>query len=177
MCPSDFSDELFESMTSAAGQIPASQELRDSVLGRTTRTIRNRRRVRRAGIVAALVGCYLGGIATVSLRPASRETGQFVADSAAGNGASDVGAGVRKLVRPEDDQVAPGSVRPATVRLTSYDRLRRAGDQQLEEYSDIPGATRSYQKALQIASSDQRKIAPDRDTWLLMALKHSSSYN
>jgi hypothetical protein len=84
---------------------------------------------------------------------------------------------VRKAVRPEDDQVAPGSVRPTTFRLTPYDRLRRAGDQQLEEYADIPGATRSYQKALQIASSDQRKIAPDRDSWLLMALKHSSNYN
>jgi len=70
-----------------------------------------------------------------------------------------------------------GGVRPATARLTPYDRLRRAGDQQLEEYADIPGATRSYQKALQIASSDQRRIAPDRDTWLLMALKHSSNFN
>jgi hypothetical protein len=173
MYPSDFSDELFESMSSAVERIPASEQLRDSVLNRTTRTIRNRRRLRRAGIVAALVGCYLGGIATVSLRPASRETGQFVADSAAGNGEGDAGAGVRKLVRPEDDQVA----QPATVRLTPYDRLRRAGDQRLEEYADIPGATRSYQKALQIASSDQRQIAPDHDTWLLMALKHSSNYN
>jgi hypothetical protein len=177
MCPSDFSDELFESMTPVAGQIPASQELRDSVLGRTTRTIRNRRRVRRAGVAAALIGCYLAGMATVSLRPASRETSPFVADSAGGNGESAAGVGARKMVRPEDDQIASDSVRPASARLTPYDRLRRTGDQQLEEYADIPGATRSYQKALQIASADQRKIAPDRDSWLLMALKHSSNYN
>jgi hypothetical protein len=48
------------------------------------------------------------------------------------------------------------------------------GDRQLEEYADIPSAARSYKKALQIASSDQHRIAPDRDTWLLMSLKQSS---
>jgi hypothetical protein len=193
MCPSDFSDELFESMTSTTEQIPASHELRDSVLSQTTRTVRNRRRMRRAGIAAALIGCYLGGIATSSLRPANRETRPFdansaaadnsvaaadlatAADPAAGNGKGNAEAPVRKPVRPEDDQIVVSSVRPATSRLTRYERLRQTGDEQLEKFADIPGATRSYQRALQIASSDQRRIAPDRDTWLLMALKHSSN--
>jgi hypothetical protein len=183
MCPSDFSDELFQSMTSAAERIPASHELRDSLLSQTTRTVRNRRRMRRAGIAAALIGCYLAGVATVSLRPAGRGAGQLVADSAAaadpapGNGKTGVRAAVRRPVRPEDDQILAGSVQSGTSRLTRYERLRQTGDEQLEKFADIPGATRSYQKALQIASLDQRRIAPDRDTWLFMALKHSSNYN
>jgi hypothetical protein len=185
MHPNDFSDELFESMTSATEPIPASQQLRDDVLSQTTRTVRNRRRMRRAGMAAALIGCYLAGVATMSLRPAGRGTGQLVADSAAavdpaaaadpaaGNSKTGAVAAVRKPVRPEDDQILAAS----TSRLTRYERLRQAGDEQLEKFADIPAATRSYQKALQIASSDQRRIAPDRDSWLFMALKHSSNYN
>ena len=157
--------------------MPASPQLRDALLNQTTRTVRHRRRMRRAAIAATLIGCYLGGIATVSLWPGSRKAGQLVANSAPANDESDGGAAERKAVRPEDDQVASDSVPPAISQLTPYDRLRRAGDQQLEQYADIPGATRSYQKALQIASSDQRRIEPERDTWLLMALKHSSNYN
>jgi len=163
MSPGDFLDEPFQSMTSAAERIPASPQLRDAVLSRTTRTIRNRRRLRRAGIAAALIGCYLGGIATMSLRPS------------AASHAVDAGAVARKVVRPEDDQVAESSVRSATKRITQYERLRRIGDQQLEKYANIPAATRSYQKALQLASSEQRAVAPDHDTWLLMALKQSTN--
>jgi hypothetical protein len=184
MCPSDFSDAFFESMISAAKPIPASQQLRNSVLNQTTQTVRNRRRMRRAGIAAALIGCYLAGVATVSLRPAGRETGPIVADAAvadsdavaepaAGSDKTSAAATARKPVRPEDDQILATS----TSRLTRYERLRQTGDEQLEKFADIPAATRIYQKALQIASSDQRRIAPDRDTWLLMALKHSSNYN
>ncbi len=169
-------DELFESMTSAARQIPASAELRESLLSNTTRTIRVRRRMRRAGVAAALVGCYLAGIATMSLRSGAHQQGQIVAETPIVNNANDVTAAPRKLVRPEDDQVVADG-RQSAVRLTQYDRLRRAGDQQLEEFADIPRATRSYQKALQLASAEQRQIAPDRDTWLLMALKQSSNYN
>jgi hypothetical protein len=163
MSAGDFFDDPFKSMTSAAERIPASQQLRDAVLSRTTRTVRNRRRVRRCAIVAALIGCYLGGIATGSLRPRadSREI--------------DAGTVARKLVRPEDDQIAAENERQAAKRVTPYERLRRIGDQQLEKYANIPAATRSYQKALQLASSDQRTIAPDRDTWLLMALKQSTN--
>jgi hypothetical protein len=43
----------------------------------------------------------------------------------------------------------------------------------LEQYDDVQAAIRSYKKALQLASADQRSIAPDSDTWLLMALKQS----
>src|SRR5215510_4851203 len=75
--PNDFSNELFEMMSPADGRQPASQQLRDAVLAQTTRTIRNRRRMRRAAIPAALLACYLGGGATVWLWPTHRATEQL----------------------------------------------------------------------------------------------------
>jgi hypothetical protein len=176
MTPSDFSDELLESMVATGGQTPASRELRDVVLSQTTGTIRNRRRMRRAGMAGALVACYLGGVATVSLWPGDRSMERFATGSAVEStqyGDRVAERDVRRLVRPEDDQIVDGSVTPAAARLSPYERLCRTGDQQLEKYDDIQAAIRSYKKALQLASADQRSIAPDRDTWLLMALKQS----
>ena len=176
MTPSDFSDELFESMTSTGGQTPASRELRDAVLSQTTRTIRNRRRMRRAGLAAhswraiwaelqrSRCGRTIVRWTDSQLDPPS-DRPRMANVSPNGN--------VRRLVRPEDDQIADGSVTPAAARLTPYERLCRTGDQQLEKHDDIQAAIRSYKKALQLASADQRSIAPDRDTWLLMALKQS----
>jgi hypothetical protein len=178
MAASDSSDELLESMTSAGARMPASHKLRDAVLSRTTRTIRFRRRMRRASLAATLVACYLGGVATVSLWPAANSVERFNPGAAVGlapNGEPGTSANGQKLIRPEDDQIADGSLPPAAARLTPYERMCRTGNQQLEEHDDILAATRSYKKALQLASSDQRGIAPDHDTWLLMALKQSTN--
>jgi hypothetical protein len=178
MTPNDSSDELFESMAPSGTQTPASQQLRDAVLSQTTRTIRNRRRMRHARLATTLVACYLGGIATMSLWSASRPVDRIASGSAGGptqTGELSTGPGVRRLVRPEDDQVASGSVRPAAARLTPYERLCRTGDQQLAKHDDIQAAARSYKKALQLASAGQRSIAPDHDTWLLMAMKQSTN--
>jgi hypothetical protein len=176
MTPSDFSDDLFESIASTGGRTPASWELRDAVLSQTTRTVRNRRRMRRAGMAGALLACYLGGVATVALWQADRSMERIAIGSAVESAENDDGVAdrdVRRLVRPEDDQIADGSMTPAAARLSPYERLCRTGDQQLEKRDDIQAAIRSYKKALQLASADQRSIAPDRDTWLLMALKQS----
>jgi hypothetical protein len=164
MSSNDFSDELFESITTFGVQPLASQALRDSVLSSTTRTIRSRRRIRRAGLAAALMACYLGGVATMSLWPANRSAAELAKTSP-----SDAQPGVRKAMRLEDDLVAT----PPAARLTQYERLCRTGDEQLQKHDDIQAAIRSYKKALQLASADQRSIAPDHDTWLMMALKQS----
>jgi hypothetical protein len=164
MSSGDFSDELFESIASFGDQPLASQALRDAVLSSTTRTIRNRRRIRRAGLAAALMACYLGGVATVSLWPADGSAGGLAKTSQI-----DAQPNVRRPMRLEDDLIAT----PPATRLTQYERLCRTGDEQLEKYDDIQAAIRSYKKALQLASADERPIAPDRDTWLMMALKQS----
>ena len=176
MAPDDLSDELFDLMTSSGVRTPASQQLRDAVIGQTTRTIRHRRRMRRAGMAAMLLACYAGGMATMRLWQADRSADRFVQGSAVALEQNDegvAGSNDRRLVRPEDDQVADRSVTPAASRLSRYERLCRDGDQQLEEHDDIQAAMRSYKKALQLASSDQRSVAPDQDTWLLMAMKQS----
>ena len=178
MTHDDFSDELFESIASSGGQMRASQQLRDAVLNRTSRTIRNRRRMRRGGLAAALVSCYLGGVATMSLWSGDRSAeriGGGLAVGSAQNGERVAEPDGRRVVRPEDDQNVDASVPPAAARLTPYERLCRDGDLQLEKHDDIRAAARSYKKALQLASADQRSISPDRDTWLLMALKQSTN--
>lgn len=175
MTPDDFSDDLLESMTPGGGRMPASRELRDVVLNQTTRTIRNRRRMRRVSVAATLVACYLGGVATMWLWSAASAVDRSQSGSVAGlaqRGEPEPGTVARKFVRPEDDQIADGSG-AAAARLTPYERLRRTGDQQLETQDGMLAAVRTYKKALQLASSDQRGIDPDRDTWLLMAMKQS----
>ena len=172
MAPNNFSDDLFESMTPSSGQTPASEQLRNAVLSRTTQTVRNRRRLRRAGLALALAACYLGGVATMSLRPSDRLVARA---SSAQNGDEVRGSEVRRAVRPEDDQIADGSISPSAARLTPYERLCREGDLQLERHDDIRAAARSYNRALQLASAEQRDIAPDHDTWLLMAMKQSTN--
>ncbi len=57
------------------------------------------------------------------------------------------------------------------AKLTPYDRLRQLGDRQLSDETDIPGAIRTYRRALQVASNDQRAVSVDHDSWLLMAIK------
>ncbi len=168
MTSNDFSDELFESMMPAGAPTPASTQLREAVLAQTTRTIRGRRRMRHARLGAMLVACYLGGIATMSLW--SGRSAEWVASGSDHSSESDA----QRLVRPEDDQVVNVNPRPA-ARLTPYERFCRDGDQQLAKNDDIRAAARSYKKALQLASAEQRSIAPDRDTWLLMAMKQSNN--
>jgi len=172
----DFSDDLLESWRSSSKQTPASQKLRDTVLTQTTQSIRNRRRLRRASIAAMLVACYLGGVATMSLWQSAHGTERLATDGTTVLTEKDSSippAAARKPITPEDDQIVDGSVPFTVARLTPYERLCRTGDQQLNKQDDIAAATRTYKKALQLASSDQRAIAPDHDTWLLMALKNS----
>ncbi len=69
-----------------------------------------------------------------------------------------------------------GSAAQTTVaKLSPYDRLRRAGDRQLEDDNDIAAAAHTYRRALKLASRAQRDIAPDQDTWLLMAMKNDQT--
>jgi hypothetical protein len=179
MCPSDdFFDRLFDARSLASEQM-SQRQLCETVLAQTTEVIRNRRRLRRAGLAAALVGCYLAGMATISFWKPASVIGPAASNSTAGlvqrHNEVEPSLPGRKLVRPEDDQIDPGDVQLAAARQTPYDRLRRAGDRQLEEDGDIPAAMRTYQRALQVASADQRSVAPDQDSWLLMAIKNSTN--
>ncbi len=181
MSVDEFESDDFLRDAFALKQANASNEsLRIAVLTQTTGVIRNRRRLRRAGIAAALVGCYLAGMATVSLWRSSSPIDSPVGGLAERIATPSDGKGVvpaHKPVRPEDDQIVDSQTLSALAKLTPYDRLRQAGDRLLEENGDIPAAMRSYKRALQVASVDERSLAPDQDSWLLMAVKNSSHEN
>lgn len=170
-----FSDELHELMKLPSDEQPSSEQLCDVVLHRTTAAIRTRRRWRRAAFPAMLVACYLSGIATTRLWPtaSTREQLQSTAEITLAQAEDSAGDSVRRqVIKPEDDQFDVGR-RTGLRQFTAYERLRRSGDQQLSGQDGVLAATRTYKKALQLATLQQRSIDPDQDTWLLMALKQS----
>lgn len=177
--PDDLDALLSNSTPDAQDGVALNPALRDTVLARTTRVIQNRRRLKRLGAVAALAGCYLAGVLTMSVWRASA---QLPRDSAS---SGDLAAQVqpksetltnRPLIRPEDDGVIPGSAAQTTVaKLSPYDRLRRTGDRQLEDENDIVAAARTYRRALKLAAPTERDVFPDKDTWLLMAMKNDQT--
>lgn len=171
MTPDKFSDELLELMMLPDGEQPSSEQLCDVVLHRTTAAIRTRRRWRRAVFPAMLIACYLSGVATIRLWPTAPP--QPTSAIAFAQNENSVGKSARRqAIQPEDDQVV-GGTRTWQRQFTPYERLRRSGDRQLNEQDGVLAATRTYKKALQLATMEQRSIDPDQDSWLLMALKQS----
>src|SRR5262245_59573342 len=177
--PDDFSDLLSNALGEGTDVRPSSK-LRETVLARTSSVIRTRRRLKRLGTLAALAGCYLAGVLSMSVWRAS--AGQLPRDSVpSGELASQVqhksdSLPTRPLIRPEDDGVITGpSAQRTFTQPSPYDRLRRAGDRPLEDDNDIAAAARTYRRALKLASPTERDIVPDKDTWLLMAMKNDQT--
>ena len=136
------------------------------MIQRSVAVVRLQRQLKRVGIAAALVSCYLGGMLTMPLvrnvnssATVATATGPLAPGSAGG---------------PRHSAVLPAELQePALseIKLTPYDRLRKLGDRQLADETDIPGAIRTYRQALKVASNDQRAVSVDHDSWLLMAIK------
>lgn len=153
--PDDLTDALTPSQPPSGGN----QKLREALLSQTTGVIRTRRRLKRLRLAAALAVCYLAGMATLPLWHAA-ESGSATAP--------------RQIVQPSDDHaVAPSQLAAST--LTPYELLRLKGDRELKEQGDVAGASRTYRRALQVASADQREPLFDQDSWLLMVLKNDQS--
>jgi hypothetical protein len=161
----DLSDDVGELMRIEQAAAPDSA-LRDAVLADTTSVLRLRRRARRAGTAAALAICYLAGMATMSVVGSHSQT-----EIAQHNQAP--APVIQRLVTPEDDAQLAAESQAAASKSSAYDRLRKLADRQLDELDDIAAAARTYRKALQAASKRERAVEPDRDTWLLLALKNS----
>jgi hypothetical protein len=60
-----------------------------------------------------------------------------------------------------------------SVALTTFEKLRRAGDRQLNDRGNLQGAIGCYRRALDSASDDDLQIVPERDSWLLIPLKEA----
>lgn len=179
--PDELPDEMLDCMKMPPAPCASSSPLREAVLAQTTGVIRFRRRMKRTGPIAALAGCYLAGLLTMSVWRASveqrPESSASPRDLAVQSQPKADLQPTRPLVRPEDDGVITGAAAQTTIaKLSPYDRLRRAGDRQLGEENDVAAAARTYRRALKLASPTQRSIAPDQDTWLLMAMKNDQTY-
>jgi len=150
---------------------PSNTALRDAVVQQTASVLRRRRQAKPVGIAAALVCCYLSGLLTMSLVRnvnSSATVATATAPLAPGSAAE---PRHDNAVRPAD-LLEPA---PPEIKLTPYDRLRKLGDRQLADETDIPGAIRTYRQAMQVASADELALSLDHDTWLLMALKTDHS--
>jgi hypothetical protein len=157
---------------------PENADLRAALLERTTGIIRQRRRLRRLAMVAALAAFYLAGAATAGVwwawrpvvpaaTPKEGSAGGEAAPAAGTRNPSEPRRGPR-VPAPEGTEQAV-----ATAKVTRFEAYRRAGDRFLREPAQLSLAVRSYGNALNVASDAERAISPERDSWLLMALKES----
>jgi hypothetical protein len=151
--PDDSFGELFRN---AVESDKSRDDLRNAVYRQTVGTLRFHRRMKKVLFAASLVGCYLAGAATMGLCPTAQKERPNVSP-----------AQIAVQPAPREPQIKP-------PKLTREERLRREGDRLLEK-GDMKQAVRRYELALNLASADQRAISPERDTWLLMALKSARS--
>jgi hypothetical protein len=150
-------DSLGDLLRMNSGAESSRDALREAVYKQTVGTLRFRRRMKKVVLATSLAVCYLAGMATMGLSPAPQPNRPVVSPSSMASNAE-------KAQKP---QTKP-------LQLTREEQLRREGDRLLEK-GDMKKAIRRYELALNVASEDQRAISPERDTWLLMALKSARS--
>jgi hypothetical protein len=137
--------------------------IREALLTETVGVLRIRRQVRRCGLAAGVLGCYLAGAMTVGIW----------------------GPGGDNLPQLSTEQVTKDMQPPATTgsaerhvasaKLSRFEVLRRKADRSLLERDDLVSAIRDYKRAINVASADELVLAAGRDTWLLMALKDAQA--
>jgi hypothetical protein len=147
----------------------ADDRLRAAVLAQTVGVLRGRRRLKRCTLAAGLLACYLGGVATMGLFSAGRENGhpQTPGPTLADN---------PKDAAPHRRHV---STHPQEEKLTAkkpsrFESWRRIGDHFLRDSGDVSLAVAGYSEAIHLASAEERRISPEQDNWLLMALKQDA---
>jgi hypothetical protein len=143
--------------------LPAgSADLHEDLLGRTSRLLRRRRRLRHLGRAAALAACYGAGLLTV----------RWLTAPAPPPGPPEV---VRQPDTPPRVPAPPPTGLAAEWRaLDGGDRqaalYQEAGDRYLAQENDPQAALRCYGNALDTGTPADLAIAPS-DSWLLMAIK------
>ena len=172
----DFDADALDDLLRADDGGRGDGRLRGMLLARTTRVLRGRRRARQVALAAALVGCYVAGLATVQMLtwaalPAG-VNGTVVADRSVSTTAK----------RPEQDRHLAAEIihseakiadnaRPVQPRPSRYEALRQLGDQYLLERRDPEAAVRCYRLALRLATPEQMAVSKSEGTWLFQALK------
>lgn len=180
MSPPEEFDPLSELLSGDV--LPPADPLRREALFAETRGVLRQRRLWQRGLWGAtLVGMYVVGVLSVlaweAARPLDRLAGQP--------------EGVREIQSAAPtDEPNPAPLRPEPTRsadergqavarsepeasLSTFEKLRRAGDRQLNERGNLQGAIGCYRRALDVASDDDLQIVPERDSWLLIPLKEA----
>jgi hypothetical protein len=156
--------------------------LRQALLMQTTRLLRRRHRLKQASLVAAMIACYVAGLATMHFgapAPAPvlvQDDGQ--SDSPVKTSSPALPQEKRELVQAEppleEDPEAPAFIFERVAAFASADKrallFRLAGDRYLENDHDEESALRCYARALDSGTEHDRAISPS-DNWLLIALK------
>lgn len=165
--PNDsFDDPLMPAFDFSTEKPPIDNNLRNALLAQTVGVLRFRRRVKRFALAASLVGCYLAGVMTMGMLR---------------SGAATENPPTPSPMIAQSQPVAPRSARvsavpkktqaAATKKPTGFESWRRIGDRYLRETGDISTAVAGYSEAIHLASAEERRISPETDNWLVMALK------
>ena len=160
---------------------PVDDLRREAIFVQTRGVLWRRRLLRRSAWVVALATCYVVGALSVLAWQSA-----VPRDSLAGQ--PEAPAEIKSPHSPEQPQPSPtreeptrlpdepqqaiAQVEPAET-LTTFEKLRRAGDRQLNQRGNLQGAIGCYRRALDFASDVDLQIVPERDSWLLIPLKEA----
>jgi cytochrome c-type biogenesis protein CcmH/NrfG len=168
----ELNDPLDDPLTAAfdLGGTPlaADHGLRSALLAQTIGVLRFRRRAKRCALAAGLLGCYLAGVTTMGLfrTPAQQQpvaTPPMTAQS--------------QPAPSRSPHASPNPIRNqlAVKKPTGFESWRSIGDHYLNQSGNISLAVAGYSEAIRLASDEERRISPERDNWLMMALKDARS--
>jgi hypothetical protein len=170
-----FQEDLVEAFLDSPLPTAVTAELRQTIRERTTRLLRRRRRLKRAGYVLGLVGCYLLGLGTMRLWTATPSaTTATVRLSPGGQSMPDTPAPTpaRSAQRPNENREVPAFVLERMAQSSEEHRAdlyRRAGDGYLAN-GEFESAVFCYGRSLDAGSEKDWRVTKD-DNWLLMQLK------
>jgi hypothetical protein len=149
--------------------------LRHVIQEKTLRVMRRRRWLRRGGWLAGLAACYVAGILTMWMRPAS-DVNRSVTIAPNPNADTQVN-GAPPAPEPQNS----ANAQPESALALEWqaldslkkrpDLFRLAGDKYLQD-NDLESATRCYRGALEDAPDQDLKISVN-DNWLFMSLKQA----
>jgi hypothetical protein len=184
MSPGNERDHLSDllSVVELPGGNPAQRE---AIYARTCGVLRRRRVMRRCLWIVSLAACYVvGGLSVLAWQSARREN--QLAGQPGGRidirnptPADQPGPSAPVERDPSKSGQSPDAAPAVMTRseasdfLSTFEKLRRAGDRQLNERGNLQGAIACYRRALDVASDDELKIVPLRDSWLLIPLKEA----
>jgi hypothetical protein len=185
MHPENEHDPLSELLSGV--ELPSVNSMhREAVFLQTCGVLRRRRLLRQCSWIAALASCWAVGVFSTLAWQSVWPPGHVAAqpgDGAIENRAPTPTKQPALPTEPSDPgrltEEAPTVIARSEIAdsLTTFEKMRRAGDRQLNERGNMQGAIGCYRRALDYASDDDLQIVPQRDSWLLISLKEARLEN